>query len=391
MKFLVRVSIAIMVLSVGAFVLPRPAARVVGGDALAQPVPTPTVPGVLPEPSPSPSKPPGGGGGGGGGNKPGGGGNKPGGGGNKPGGGDVPGDPDGPRKGRKKGRGPGNGKGGGLGLVVPNLNYNRIPGAFSTDNLVAAAGRLQALGWSEERVRRAVYPPFIVAGRANWIDTWGAPRYGPGPIVRTHEGQDVFCDFGDPVLASEDGRVEFDNQQLGGKIARLRRPDGSYWYYAHLKGFNEKLANGSRVARGDVIGFCGNSGNAISTPPHVHFGWYGGGAKNPMLTLIDWLREAEAAAQGLVGRATGERIEKIDSLTAARRFGDAFAPDLSELEISGESLLASGSSPATGAFAVAEAALQMALSSNSGPAPSPAAASSRFRLVAPDGDHAGDS
>ena len=73
MKFLVRVSIAIMVLSVGAFVLPRPAARVVGGDALAQPVPTPTVPGVLPEPSPSPSKPPGGGGGGGGG-----GGNKPG-------------------------------------------------------------------------------------------------------------------------------------------------------------------------------------------------------------------------------------------------------------------------------------------------------------------------
>ncbi|HVM35234.1 MAG TPA: hypothetical protein VM784_07820, partial [Actinomycetota bacterium] len=63
MKFVVRVSVAIMALLVGAFILPSPAARVVGGDAFAQPVPTPTVPGVFPEPSPSPSKPPGGGGG----------------------------------------------------------------------------------------------------------------------------------------------------------------------------------------------------------------------------------------------------------------------------------------------------------------------------------------
>ncbi|HEU4480278.1 MAG TPA: hypothetical protein VFS18_00205, partial [Actinomycetota bacterium] len=47
--------------------------------------------------------------------------------------------------------------------------------------------------------------------------------------------------------------------------------------------------------------------------------------------------------------------------TAERLFGDAFAPDLSELTVSGESLWASGSSPATGAFALAEAALQAAL------------------------------
>jgi hypothetical protein len=48
-------------------------------------------------------------------------------------------------------------------------------------------------------------------------------------------------------------------------------------------------------------------------------------------------------------------------LTLERRFGDSFAPDLSELSVSGESLWASGSSPATGAFALAEAALQAAL------------------------------
>jgi hypothetical protein len=50
--------------------------------------------------------------------------------------------------------------------------------------------------------------------------------------VRQHEGQDVFCDYGAPVLASEVGIVEFGTDVLGGRVARLFRPDGSHWYYA---------------------------------------------------------------------------------------------------------------------------------------------------------------
>ena len=87
--------------------------------------------------------------------------------------------------------------------------FPSLEGPFTSYRLVQIAGRLRALGWSEDRVRRQVYSPFIVAGRAAWVDTWGAPRYGPGSIVRSHEGQDVFCDDGTPVLASEEGIVEF--------------------------------------------------------------------------------------------------------------------------------------------------------------------------------------
>ena len=91
-----------------------------------------------------------------------------------------------------------------------------IDGTFSTKKLVAAASELRSLGLPADEVIAKVYPPFIIAGESAWTDTWGAPRYGPGPIVRTHEGQDVFCKYGDPILAPEDGTMSYSDGGLGG-------------------------------------------------------------------------------------------------------------------------------------------------------------------------------
>ena len=198
-------------------------------------------------------------------------------------------------------------------------------GPYSTASLMTAALRLKALGWSEEAISRKVFAPFIIGGEAGWTDTWGAPR----SEGRSHEGQDVFCNYGDPVLATEDGTVEFDEGGLGGRVARLHRPDGSYWYYAHLSDWNtDKLSSGDAVATGDVIGYCGNTGNAISTPPHVHFGLYtaNGAAVNPMGKLVGWLQVAQERTLGYVEKITDRRVLEIDRLTSARRFGDGFIP-----------------------------------------------------------------
>jgi murein DD-endopeptidase MepM/ murein hydrolase activator NlpD len=222
---------------------------------------------------------------------------------------------------------------------------------------------------SEAEILDAVYPPFILGGPAAWTNTWGAPRYGPGPIVRTHEGQDVFCKYGDPVLATEDGEVEFADGGLGGRVARLHRGDGSYWYYAHLSDWNtEDYKDGDKVKEGDVIGYCGNTGNAISTPPHVHFGFYqkDGSSGNPMGYLVGWLEEAEDRAARAYHRITGEHIDELEMFNS-RLFGDSFAPDISELKVSSESLLASGSSPESGALGLAEAALRAALAEDDEP------------------------
>ena len=232
--------------------------------------------------------------------------------------------------------------------------------AYNTDSLVAAGARLTALGWSKEEAAGEVFAPFIIGGKANWIDTWGAPRYGPGPIVRTHEGQDVFCDYGDPVLASEKGTIEYDEGGLGGIIARLYRPDGSYWYYAHLSETNaDDYPTGTTVRPGDVIGYCGNSGNAITTPPHVHFGWYGpnGDARNTMKPLVRWLREAEKRAGVVVAQAQGKRADQIDTYLAARRFGDAFVPGLADLNDSDVSLWDMSTKTTSQALELAQGAL----------------------------------
>ncbi|HZJ51495.1 MAG TPA: M23 family metallopeptidase, partial [Actinomycetota bacterium] len=177
--------------------------------------------------------------------------------------------------------------------AAPAVSGYSLTGSFSTVALLDALPSRRALR-SRESVPQIA--PFIIAGPASWTDTWGAPRSGPGSLARRHEGQDVFCRYGDPVLASERGYVEFDEGGLGGKVARLHRTDGSYWYYAHLSAWNTRdFASGDRVVPGDIIGYCGNSGNAIDTSPHVHFGLYGsdGRAINPMTYLVRWLRATE--------------------------------------------------------------------------------------------------
>ena len=230
---------------------------------------------------------------------------------------------------------------------------------------MAVAAQLRALGWSAREVVSEVFGPFIIGGESTFIDTWGYPRYGPGPIVRTQEVQDVFCDYGDPILAPQSGYMSFSNGGLGGVVARVHTPDGAYWYFAHMSDINsDELSQGSQVKAGTIIGYCGNSGNAAGTPPHTHFGWYqaDGTTKNPMGHLVDWLRDAEDDALGLLVSVQGKRQKQVPTLTTARRFGDAFAPDRSVIPGgAGESLWASGSSPATGTFALAEIALQAAL------------------------------
>jgi Peptidase family M23 len=151
-------------------------------------------------------------------------------------------------------------------------------------------------GMSRVIATRRVYRPFIVQGPAAWTESWHAPRYAGG--FHLHEGQDVLCQGGAPVLAATAGRVEFDVDVLGGRIARLFLPDGSYWYYAHLSGWSSTIESGSQVEIGDVIGYCGNTGDAVGGATHVHFGHYlaSGQAENTMSDLIGWLQAAERRA-----------------------------------------------------------------------------------------------
>lgn len=100
---------------------------------------------------------------------------------------------------------------------------------------------------------------------------FGDPRDGGR---RRHEGVDVFAPRGTNVLAVTDGVVRrVGTRDLGGNIVLLwdEKRNLSY-YYAHLDA--QYVVNGQRVLVGDPLGAVGNTGNAVTTPPHLHFGVY---------------------------------------------------------------------------------------------------------------------
>ncbi|HEV2890421.1 MAG TPA: peptidoglycan DD-metalloendopeptidase family protein [Frankiaceae bacterium] len=112
----------------------------------------------------------------------------------------------------------------------------------------------------------------------SFVDTWHAPRSGG----RQHQGTDVFAPWGSPAYAVVDGVIDkWGNGGLGGITLWLRAANGDRYYYAHN---SVNIATvGTHVRAGDVIAKVGNTGNAATTPPHVHFEAHPGGgpAANP--------------------------------------------------------------------------------------------------------------
>jgi len=100
--------------------------------------------------------------------------------------------------------------------------------------------------------------------------------YGDGrdANARKHEGIDIFAPFRTPAIAAAEGTVTRVNENnLGGKVVWLRPKNQDYTlYYAHL---DQQIATeGQVVFPGDTLGLIGNTGNAKTTPPHLHFGIY---------------------------------------------------------------------------------------------------------------------
>jgi murein DD-endopeptidase MepM/ murein hydrolase activator NlpD len=100
-------------------------------------------------------------------------------------------------------------------------------------------------------------------------DSWGAPRDGG---ERKHRGIDLFAPRGTQILAVADGIISYiGNQPKGGRCLWLATDQGVSFYYAHLERWAAGLFEGMEVRKGDILGYVGNTGNAITTPPHLHF------------------------------------------------------------------------------------------------------------------------
>ncbi|HEX7236925.1 MAG TPA: M23 family metallopeptidase [Gammaproteobacteria bacterium] len=132
------------------------------------------------------------------------------------------------------------------------------------------------------------FPVQGIDGRSIWSG-FGAERDGGR---RAHRGVDIFAARGTPVLAATDGWItRVETTRVGGNVIWMQPLAGNMRvYYAHLQ--EQWVEAGDFVLAGQPLGAVGNTGNAITTPPHLHFGVYvrrqgvRGGAQDP----VDFLR-----------------------------------------------------------------------------------------------------
>ncbi len=164
-----------------------------------------------------------------------------------------------------------------------------------------------------QAVPSGAFPPssegyvFPVYGQVSFTDTYGAARSD----VDWHHGNDIFAPEGTPVLAVADGTLsKVGINALGGNRLWLTDRRGNSFYYAHLSAFAPSAVDGAQVRAGQVVGFVGHTGDAETTPPHLHFEVHpgDGDSVDPYPYLIAWQRKTQVpqafqAATVAVGQA----------------------------------------------------------------------------------------
>ena len=109
---------------------------------------------------------------------------------------------------------------------------------------------------------------------------------------RVHEAIDIIAPKNTPVVAVESGRIaKLFTSDLGGLTIYQFDPTETYsYYYAHLERYAPGIHEGMQLARGQVIGYVGTTGNAGPDNPHLHFAvfkldetknWWDGEPVNP--------------------------------------------------------------------------------------------------------------
>ena len=180
---------------------------------------------------------------------------------------------------------------------------------------------------------------------ASFSDDWHACRDG---CSRQHKGNDVFAPAGTPLVAVEPGvigKVDGTDDSNGGLSIWLLGDSGVAYWYAHNSA--NYVTTGQRVGRGQVIGRVGNTGNARTTPSHVHFQMNLCGAMtsdepctvDPFAHLSRWAPGevgGGADALGLYRRSQASVELRIEGGSRLPAFGFGQAPEDGALAVVGD-------------------------------------------------------
>lgn len=181
--------------------------------------------------------------------------------------------------------------------AVRAFQLNR--GLTQTGNVDQATWDALGLNESTPTTPPPTIEVFPMQGPCYFGDTWGAARSGG----RRHLGVDIIGATGRAIYAVTAGTITrkyLDTPgSLSGNGLRLTRPDGTYFFYAHLSEFAPGIEIGTTVVPGQVLGYNGATGNA--TVPHLHFEVHPGGGSPinpyPVVKAVDACNRSELLPQ----------------------------------------------------------------------------------------------
>ncbi len=145
---------------------------------------------------------------------------------------------------------------------------------------------------SDVRAQTAVPPTATPNPSSTWIIP-GRRYYFPvqppriaryANVHHDYPATDIFVPVSSIVVAVTHGvvdevnRVDTWNRRTnegaarGGLWVTIIGDDGVRYHTSHLSSIEPGIEAGVRVTAGQVIGHSGKTGNAVTTPPHVHFG-----------------------------------------------------------------------------------------------------------------------
>ncbi len=128
------------------------------------------------------------------------------------------------------------------------------------------------------------YPSIIPA--QGYISSYFGKRSHPiYQVSQYHNGIDISCAAGEPIIAPAAGKVMVVKRQIGyGLTVAIDHGYGLLTRYAHCS--KAKVRVGQQVKRGDLVALVGQTG--ITTGPNLHYEVYlDGRARDPMNFILD--------------------------------------------------------------------------------------------------------
>jgi hypothetical protein len=166
------------------------------------------------------------------------------------------------------------------------------------------------------------------------------PLPGYTGVVSAHHGDpsalggsDIMASTGTPIVSMVSGEVEasWTEAQMpnsGGNAIQIKGADGLTYYYAHMLNA-PTLKRGDKVLAGQQIGKVNSSGNARTTPPHLHLG-IGYGIQEGLGAFggLGKSYNAVARLQALVKDSRANNAQILDPSTAPNPPQISFVPSV---------------------------------------------------------------